>query len=320
MRYYTLMSNDGDTRVVVETPRGMAYDLTSVEPDLVDIADLVQAGFLSGVTPDDIAKRLLSDGNADSFDLAEVMDGTRDGSAFYRVDRPFEPPEVWAAGVTYKTSEMERRRESDTPDVYSGVYTAERPEVFFKATPERCVGPFEAVGIRGDSDWNVPEPELAFVLFGGEIVGFTIGNDMSSRSIEGQNPLYLPQAKVFDRCCAIGPCLVTPNELNPSDLEVACSITRAGEEGLVRPDVDLAHGQKLRGAGRLAPASQPGPEYDHRPDRHGHCAPAGVLAQRGRRGHDHDRRHRRPGELCCRGVAGRSGTPDWGSAILWGAV
>ena len=230
MRYYTLMSNDGDTRVVVETPRGMAYDLTSVEPDLVDIADLVQAGFLSRVTPDDIARRLLSDGNADSFDLAEVMDGTRDGSAFYRVDRPFEPPEVWAAGITYKTSEMERRRESDTPDVYSGVYTAERPEVFFKATPERCVGPYEAVGIRGDSDWNVPEPELAFVLFGGEIVGYTIGNDMSSRSIEGQNPLYLPQAKVFDRCCAIGPCFVTPNELDPSNLDVACSITRAGEK------------------------------------------------------------------------------------------
>ena len=230
MKYYTLVSSDGDTRVVVETPRGMAYDLTSLEPDLVDMADLVQAGFLSGVTPDDIATRLLSGGDADSFDLAEVMDRTRDGSAFYRMDRPFEPPEVWAAGVTYKTSEMERRRESDTPDVYSSVYAAERPEVFFKATPERCVGPFEAVGIRGDSDWNVPEPELAFVLFGGEIVGFTIGNDMSSRSIEGQNPLYLPQAKVFDRCCAIGPCLVTANDLDPSDLEVACSITRAGEE------------------------------------------------------------------------------------------
>ena len=230
MKYYTLVSSDGDTRVVVETPRGMAYDLTSLEPDLVDMADLVQAGFLSGVTPDDIATRLLSSGDADSFDLAEVMDRTRDGSAFYRMDRPFEPPEVWAAGVTYKTSEMERRRESDTPDVYSSVYTAERPGVFFKASPERCVGPFEAVGIRGDSDWNVPEPELAFVLFGGEIVGFTIGNDMSSRSIEGQNPLYLPQAKVFDRCCAIGPCLVTPNELDPSNLEVACSITRAGEE------------------------------------------------------------------------------------------
>ena len=230
MRYYTLVSNDGDTRVVVETPRGMAYDLTSVEPDLVDMADLVQAGFLAGVATDDVANRLLSAGDADRFDLAEVMAGTRDGSYYYRLDRPFEPPEVWAAGITYKTSEMERMRESDTPDVYSSVYTAERPEVFFKATPERCVGPYEAVGIRGDSDWNVPEPELAFVLFGGEIVGFTIGNDMSSRSIEGQNPLYLPQAKVFDRCCAIGPCLVTADDLDPSDLEIACSITRAGSE------------------------------------------------------------------------------------------
>ena len=230
MRYYTLVSSDGDTRVVVETPRGMAYDLTSVEPDLVDMADLVQAGFLTGVATDDVANRLLSAGDADRFDLAEVMAGTRDGSYYYRLDRPFEPPEVWAAGITYKTSEMERMRESDTPDVYSSVYTAERPEVFFKATPERCVGPYEAIGIRGDSDWNVPEPELAFVLFGGEIVGFTIGNDMSSRSIEGQNPLYLPQAKVFDRCCAIGPCLVTADDLDPSDLEIACSITRAGEE------------------------------------------------------------------------------------------
>ena len=316
MRYYTLMSNDGDTRVVVETPRGMAYDLTSLEPDLVDIADLVQAGFLSGVTPDDIAKRLLSDGNADSFDLAEVMDGTRDGSAFYRVDRPFEPPEVWAAGVTYKTSEMERRRESDTPDVYSGVYTAERPEVFFKATPERCVGPFEAVGIRGDSDWNVPEPELAFVLFGGEIVGFTIGNDMSSRSIEGQNPLYLPQAKVFDRCCAIGPCLVTPNELNPSDLEVACSITRAGEEVwsdqtstslMARSCEELADWLQRH---NLVPnmttvltgtAIVPPPEFSLREDDVVTITIEGIGVLE---------------NSVVEGVAGRSGTPDWGSDIL----
>ena len=110
MKYYTLVSSDGDTRVVVETPRGMAYDLTSVEPDLVDIADLVQAGFLAGVATDDVANRLLSAGDADRFDLAEVMAGTRDGSSYYRLDRPFEPPEVWAAGITYKTSEMERMR------------------------------------------------------------------------------------------------------------------------------------------------------------------------------------------------------------------
>ena len=136
----------------------------------------------------------------------------RDGDGYYRLDRPFEPPEVWAAGVTYKTSEMERQRESDTPDVYAKVFTADRPEVFLKATPDRCVGPFEDVGIRSDSEWSVPEPELAFVLYRGEIVGYTIGNDMSSRSIEGENPLYLPQAKVFDRCCSIGPCFVTAED------------------------------------------------------------------------------------------------------------
>ena len=230
MRYYTLLSNDGDARLLAETPDGIAMDLTSLDPDLTDIRDVILAASLSGMYVDEIANLVLETGNADRFDLNEVMDGTRDGSGYYRLDRPFEPPEVWAAGITYKNSEMERRRESDTPDVYSAVYNSDRPEVFFKASPDRCVGPFESVGIRGDSDWNVPEPELAFVLYRGDIVGYTIGNDMSSRSIEGQNPLYLPQAKVFDRCCSIGPCFVTPDGLDPANMAIACSITRDGAE------------------------------------------------------------------------------------------
>ena len=228
MHYYALVSNDGDSRLVVETPDHLALDLTSLDPDLTDLADLILASTLSGTSIDDIADLILETGDADRFDLGELMDRTRDGSGYYRLDRPFEPPEVWAAGVTYKTSEMERRRESDTPDVYSNVYNAERPEVFFKASPDRCVGPFESVGIRDDSDWSVPEPELAFVLYRGEIVGYTIGNDMSSRSIEGQNPLYLPQAKVFDRCCSIGPCFVTAETIDPSNLDISCDITRDG--------------------------------------------------------------------------------------------
>ena len=214
--------------LIVETPQHLALDLTSLDPDLTDLADLILAATLSGASIDEIADRILETGDADRFDLGEVFDRSRDGSGYYRLDRPFEPPEVWAAGVTYKTSEMERRRESDTPDVYSSVYNAERPEVFFKASPDRCVGPFEAVGIRADSDWSVPEPELAFVLYRGEIVGYTIGNDMSSRSIEGQNPLYLPQAKVFDRCCSIGPCFVPAESLDPSDLDISCGIARDG--------------------------------------------------------------------------------------------
>ena len=231
MRYYALISADGDSRLAAESVDGVLLDLTSLDPDLTELDDLALAAALSGTNIDEIASRVLNSGDADKFDLGELMDYSRRGEGYYRLDRPFEPPEVWAAGVTYKTSEMERRRESGNPDVYSQVFAAERPEVFLKATPDRCVGPFESVGIRDDSEWNVPEPELAFVLYRHEIIGYTIGNDVSSRSIEGQNPLYLPQAKVYDRCCAIGPCFVTPETIGDvADLTIRCTINRDGEE------------------------------------------------------------------------------------------
>ncbi|MCY3544733.1 MAG: fumarylacetoacetate hydrolase family protein [Chloroflexi bacterium] len=227
MKYYSLIGADGDARLAVEARDGVLADLTSLHEELVALEDLALAAALSGESIDVLAQRLLDGGTADEYDLAEIMDG--DGNAI--LDMPFEAPEVWAAGVTYKTSEMERRRESETPDVYSMVYSAERPEVFFKATPERCVGPNDSVGIREDSNWNVPEPELAFVLYAGEIIGYTIGNDMSSRQIEGENPLYLPQAKVYSRCCAIGPSFVTAESIgDPHSLDVSCTITRDGEQ------------------------------------------------------------------------------------------
>ncbi len=115
--------------------------------------------------------------------------------------------EVWAAGVTYLRSKTARMEESDfSATAYDKVYAAERPELFFKSLPQKVVAPGEAVGIRRDAKWNVPEPELALVMNSrGKIVGYTIGNDMSSRDIEGENLLYLPQAKVYDRSCALGP-------------------------------------------------------------------------------------------------------------------
>ena len=227
MKYYSLIGLDGGTSLAVEAREGVLSDLMSVHHELEALEDLALASTLSGQSIDALAQQIIDGGNPEQYSLAEIMSGESD----VVLDMPFEPPEVWAAGVTYKTSEMERRRESETPDVYSMVYSAERPEVFFKATPERCVGPFDSVGIREDSDWNVPEPELAFVLYGGEIVGYTIGNDMSSRQIEGENPLYLPQAKVFNRCCSIGPCFVTAESIdNPHGLDVNCAITRDGEE------------------------------------------------------------------------------------------
>ncbi|HJO83788.1 MAG TPA: fumarylacetoacetate hydrolase family protein [SAR202 cluster bacterium] len=231
MRYYSLISSDGDNRLTVEPRDGVLFDLTSVDPDLADLEDIALAAALTRTNMDDVVAGILEDGDADRFDLGEVMDNSRRGEGFYRLDRPYEPPEVWAAGVTYKTSAMERRRESDTPDIYSSVFRAERPEVFLKATPDRCVGPFDPVGIRGDSEWNVPEPELAFVLYRGDIIGYTIGNDVSSRSIEGENPLYLPQAKVFDQCCSIGPCFVSVETAGDvANLGIECSITREGVE------------------------------------------------------------------------------------------
>ncbi len=140
---------------------------------------------------------------------------------------PLYPQEVWAAGVTYSDSMRERQAESDTPDVYAKVYSADRPEIFFKGTGERMQGPFEDVGIRKDSGWDVPESELAVVIIDGEIAGYTIGNDMSSRSIEGENPLYLPQAKVYNKSFSIGPCIVSTDSVaDPQNLDVSLRINR----------------------------------------------------------------------------------------------
>lgn len=141
---------------------------------------------------------------------------------------PLESQEVWAAGVTYTRSREARMEESEREaDVYDRVYRAERPELFFKATPHRVVGHGDEVGIRRDSSWNVPEPELALAInHAGKIIGYTIGNDMSSRSIEGDNPLYLPQAKIYDRSCALGPCLYLSDEPIPPSTEIGIRILR----------------------------------------------------------------------------------------------
>lgn len=146
---------------------------------------------------------------------------------------PIGSQEVWAAGVTYlrsKEARMDESQQSGGASFYDKVYDAERPEIFFKATPHRVVGHLEAVNIRRDSSWNVPEPELTlFVSSKGSIEGYTIGNDMSSRSIEGENPLYLPQAKTYDRSAALGPCLYVPKEPISPSTEINLEIDRGGK-------------------------------------------------------------------------------------------
>jgi 2-dehydro-3-deoxy-D-arabinonate dehydratase len=163
--------------------------------------------------------------------LARVLEALPRGEAAEGAPlAPVEPQqEVWAAGVTYLRSRAAREQESQTADVYTRVYNAERPELFFKAPGWRVVGPDAPIRVRGDSGWNVPEPEMTLVINRhGEIVGYCAGNDVSSRDIEGENPLYLPQAKVYDGSCALGPVIALAPADALRDLPVHLSITRGG--------------------------------------------------------------------------------------------
>ena len=149
-----------------------------------------------------------------------------------KIEAPIGNQEVWAAGVTYYRSRSARMDESKTAgggDFYDRVYSAERPELFFKSTPHRVAGPGENVRIRKDSSWSVPEPELTLLInHRGQIIGYTAGNDMSSRDIEGENPLYLPQAKVYDGSCALGPCVLIDREPLPTSTPISLEIVRNG--------------------------------------------------------------------------------------------
>lgn len=177
------------------------------------------------VTRDDILTFLNSRADENTRKSGTLPDG---------IAAPIGTQEVWAAGVTYYRSRNARMEESKSAgggDFYDRVYDADRPELFFKATPNRVVGPGGNVAIRDDAKWSVPEPELTLLLTpSGHITGYTVGNDMSSRDIEGENPLYLPQAKVYDRSCALGPgILIADGPLDPG-IQIKLEILRGGRD------------------------------------------------------------------------------------------
>src|SRR5579885_760180 len=169
-----------------------------------------------------------------------LMERVRHGHALsgktiaeFHIQPPIGNQEVWAAGVTYfrsRDARMEESKSAGGGDFYDRVYNAERPELFFKSTPHRVVGPGGKVAIRRDAKWSVPEPELTVLISpSGKILGYTIGNDMSSRDIEGENPLYLPQAKVYDRSCALGPGILVRESPLPASTGIRMAIRRMGE-------------------------------------------------------------------------------------------
>src|SRR6267142_293524 len=206
-----------------ETSEGIVHiGLITDEPVLVDLS-VGKIESLNNLfeSPDLVVELAnLAKQNLPRHSLAEV-----------RLLAPVDQQEVWAVGVTYLRSKKARMEESDfSATAYDRVYDAPRPELFFKSMPEKVVGPGDAVGIRSDAKWSVPEPELAFVINSlGSIVGFTIGNDMSSRDIEGENLLYLPQAKIYEKSCAVGPVvLVGASEAEARTWKIQLAIERRG--------------------------------------------------------------------------------------------
>ena len=190
--------------------------------DLFDWADEHHTGLAAAV------EHLGATGGP-SFALAEL--DADPGTSDRYLDIPLAPPEVWGCGVTYrKSAEFRDEETSSGRGIYDAVYSGARPEIFFKATPSRCVGPRGNIAIRSDSEFTAPEPELAIAVDSrGNILGYTVADDVSAWDIERENPLYLPQSKVFRGCCALGPAILTPDEIpNPYDLTVIGRIIRDG--------------------------------------------------------------------------------------------
>ena len=193
--------------------------------------DLLNISIKQNVKVEDLIEETVSGKNVsnlydyDSLATFPLVDGKP------KLTSAIKPSEVWAAGVTYKRSVDARKVESNVQDVYDRVYVSERPEIFFKATSNRIVGFGDNICLRSDSQNIVPEPELGLVLGeNAEIIGFIIGNDVTCRDIEGENPLYLPQAKIFNNSCSLGPVLAMKSVLhNPYDLNMKCKITRFGK-------------------------------------------------------------------------------------------
>lgn len=215
MKLARVRLNDGSLRVaVVHDHDVQVLDLTQIDQchSLMDI--------LNSADPAGLARFLLKPDTKPT-PMSEVT-----------LLSPVDTQEVWAAGVTYKRSQVARMEESESAaSHYDKVYTADRPELFFKATSQRISGPGQPLRVRSDSNWSVPEPEFTLVMnSAGKIVGYTIGNDMSARDIEGENPLYLPQAKMYRQCAGLGPCvLLAEKPLVPEAIEIALTIERDGK-------------------------------------------------------------------------------------------
>lgn len=223
MRIIRFINNDNSVSIgVINERENVITDLTDIDHSLTDVITLFNQAKKESLTTSKYIEKL----------LAETKQKRMYHYNEVKLLTPVHAPEVWACGVTYQDSRRARNAESKMRDLketfYDKVYSADRPELFLKSTERRTKATNEPLMLRGDSNWIVPEPELSLVVTSNkELVGFTIGNDLSSRDIEGENPLYLPQAKIWNASCSIGPAiLLADSVINPYNIEIICRITR----------------------------------------------------------------------------------------------
>ncbi len=222
MRYYRVLDGRGQTHLAVETSDGTLSSLTSLNSDASDFVALVRASDMSGVGIDVIASNILSSGAAETFSLADLIESSKTGIGQGRVLRPVDPDELWAGGPGNYVFPDEVL--ANMPPEGRAIYDGDRPPMMYKGGPSRLVGPYDPVAIRPDATQTIPEGELVLVIFKGEIVAYSTGNEMAAGV-----PGHIVPSKVFTGCASLGPCVVTPETLSdPTNLQMELTITRNG--------------------------------------------------------------------------------------------
>ena len=227
MRYYRIRDNRGDVHLAAETEEGSLSSLTSVNEEVKDFQDLLRVSYIGGQSVDDVARYVLSSGDAETFDLDTLIEWSKTGTGDARIIRPLDPAEMWAGGIgNYAVAAEAVAR---MPDFTRAAYESERPPIMYKGSANRLAGPFDMIGIRSDTPRTIAEGELVLVVYKGRLVAYSTGNEVAG-GLMGETLWWMVPSKVFKGCASLGPCVVTPESLpDPTGRNMELTVTRNGE-------------------------------------------------------------------------------------------
>ena len=228
LRYYRIRDDRGDIHLSVETHPGTLSSLTSLNNDVMDFRDLLHVSHISGLSIDDIARNVLSSGDAETFDLEQLTKCSRKANEVTRIIRPLSPDEIWAGGIGNYAVPAEGVAEM--PLITKTAYEADRPPIMYKGSASRLAGPFDSIGIRADTETTVAEGELVLIVYKGTLVAYSTGNEVAG-GLMGETLWWMVPSKGFKGCASLGPCIVTPETMpDPTGRDMSLTIIRDGKE------------------------------------------------------------------------------------------